>query len=91
MYKMCMPFSFLKGRSEVLLKNIVRSIEIFRKFWDILGFLGTFWDIYRFLEGFLGKKLGEFPNRYFRAFFGILVSIPFATVVALALTRSQAK
>ena len=62
---MCMPFSFLKGRSEVSLKNIVRSIEIFGKFWDILGFLETFWDIYRFLEGFLGKNLGEFPNRFF--------------------------
>ena len=51
-YKMCMPFSFLKGRSEVSLKNIVRQIEIFRKFRDILGFLETFWDIYRFLEAF---------------------------------------
>ena len=42
---------------------------MFRKFWNILWFLETFWDIYRFLEGFLGEKLGEFLDRFLEHFF----------------------
>ena len=44
-------------------------IKMFRKFWDILWLLETFWDIYRFLEGFLGEKLGEFLDRFLEHFF----------------------
>ena len=42
---------------------------MFRKFWDILWLLETFWDIYRFLEGFLGEKLGEILDRFLEHFF----------------------
>ena len=42
---MCLPFSF-QGRAKVSFeKIIVRNIEIFRKFWDVKGFLETFGDM----------------------------------------------